>query len=631
MNIKKGLICVLSMLVLPAVLLWAQEKTVITKAEDLPKHSYQLKNKDAVAVVESRESILQLAAMVKKDLLADLEQYDIRENASLRDYYGSLRTISILEGDYQKALKYIKKQRKLADKEAQKTTIGMGTEALLNASLEHNTMDVDQLSSSITKSLEEHLGAVDFEVIREAVEDEKGYLEIISKNLLVGVLQGRVQEAINNNKGPIPEDLVMDLIGIHYSINYFVPYKEAFYAAYTSLLEKNALNVEKQDIWAERDVVLENKSEYTPVVIAVWDSGVDVPVLPKQNQWMNAREKFDGKDTDGNGYVDDVYGVAFDLKGLRDPYYLEPMAHNMEDKKLYQNHIKGLMDLQANVKSDEGSELRKYMSKIEPEEVEGFIENLNLYGNYSHGTHVAGIAAAGNDMARIMSARITFDYRSIPAPPTQEIVDNIASSYGDMITYMKSKNVRVVNMSWGDSYEGMVYVLEVNGIGENDEERKKIAKAYFTQLHDAFKVALETAPEILFVTAAGNSNDDVDFSADYPSSLNLPNLLTVGAVDIEGKKTGFTTEGESVGVYANGYEVESYVPGGDRLKFSGTSMSSPNVANVAGKMLAVNPKLRPKDLIDIIKRTATKSEEDEKVMLIHPKKAVEMALRHNAD
>ena len=54
-------------------------------------------------------------------------------------------------------------------------------------------------------------------------------------------------------------------------------------------------------------------------------------------------------------------------------------------------------------------------------------------------------------------------------------------------------------------------------------------------------------------------------------------------------------------------------------------MASPQVACLAGKIIAVNPDLSPEEVIDIIKKTATKSEEDEKVKLIHPKSAVKMA------
>jgi subtilisin family serine protease len=70
--------------------------------------------------------------------------------------------------------------------------------------------------------------------------------------------------------------------------------------------------------------------------------------------------------------------------------------------------------------------------------------------------------------------------------------------------------------------------------------------------------------------------------------------------------------------------VESYIPGGDRLKMSGTSMASPNVANLAAKILVVNPKLNPPQVIDVIRKTAEKTA-DGRRNLIDPKKAVALA------
>ena len=56
-------------------------------------------------------------------------------------------------------------------------------------------------------------------------------------------------------------------------------------------------------------------------------------------------------------------------------------------------------------------------------------------------------------------------------------------------------------------------------------------------------------------------------------------------MDQAGEATTFTSFGPTVNVYSNGFEVDSYVPGGDRLKFSGTSMASPNVVNLAAELL----------------------------------------------
>jgi subtilisin family serine protease len=133
--------------------------------------------------------------------------------------------------------------------------------------------------------------------------------------------------------------------------------------------------------------------------------------------------------------------------------------------------------------------------------------------------------------------------------------------------------------------------------------------------------AFNSAPEILFITAAGNSNSDSSFGEFIPSSIVAPNLLTTGAVDKAGDEASFTSYGPTVKVHANGYQVESYLPGGERVALSGTSMASPQVANLAAKMLAIKPSLKPAEVIQIIVDTAEPSA-DGRRRLVHPANAL---------
>ena len=90
-----------------------------------------------------------------------------------------------------------------------------------------------------------------------------------------------------------------------------------------------------------------------------------------------------------------------------------------------------------------------------------------------------------------------------------------------------------------------------------------------------------------------------------PPSLHLPNLIAVGAVNQAGDETSFTSHGDTVLVHANGYWVDSFVPGGARLKLSGTSMAAPNVVNLAAKLFALDPSLSPAQVIALIQKGAT--------------------------
>ena len=104
----------------------------------------------------------------------------------------------------------------------------------------------------------------------------------------------------------------------------------------------------------------------------------------------------------------------------------------------------------------------------------------------------------------------------------------------------------------------------------------------------------------------------------------LPNLLTVGAVDRAGDEASFTSYGRTVKLHANGYQVESFLPGGERVALSGTSMAAPQVANLAGKLLALNPKLTPPQLIKLMVDSAERTADGRRVLL-HPKNAVAAA------
>ena len=53
-------------------------------------------------------------------------------------------------------------------------------------------------------------------------------------------------------------------------------------------------------------------------------------------------------------------------------------------------------------------------------------------------------------------------------------------------------------------------------------------------------------------------------------------------------------------------------------------MASPQVANLAGKLLAVNPSLTPGKLIELIVGTAERTPDGRRV-LVHPKNAVAAA------
>ena len=550
------------------------DKIKIEKLDDLPRHTYMVKEK-VVDFLKDDAAIKKLAADVKKDLLADLDTYEITDKTTLQNMYADLGTIAIIEGDWKRYLDLVNMRIDLEDKEAAKHTMAMVGRAIASAQLK----GVENYDKNLDTEIRSMLANMPYEVVEANVKSQKGSAEMVSEALVIGSIDANLQPLLDNTGGEISQDIANGLLGPYFTLRYYIPKKEIFVAALTDYI--NAHNVVKPDIWAERNFSLDKGKDYKPVTLCVWDSGVDTNIfVPLGQMWTNKNEKLDGKDDDKDGFVDDVHGIAWSLHSDKETGLLYPIgSENMiADEDQMRAWMKGLGDMQSSIESEEATALKKHMSTLAQDQVQPFFEAIGLYGNYCHGTHVAGIAAAGNPYARLMAARITFDFHFIPELPTVEQATKDAAALVETIDYMKKNGVRAVNMSWGGNLRSIEEALETHNAGGTPEERKELARKIYTIGDTAFKNAIKNAPEILFITSAGNSNADVKFEEFYPSSYDLPNIISIGAVDQAGEETSFTSFGK-VDVYANGFEVLSYVPGGTKMKLNGTSMSSPQVLN----------------------------------------------------
>jgi subtilisin family serine protease len=587
------------------VLIFAQPpKKKITRAADVPEFQYSISGK-VEDLVRSEQAFRPFAGQVRTNVESVLRDYEIDDAATKRGLLATLVALDMLEGHDDAARRGLDEIKALEEKPAAKALSGLISRAILDARRESSDPNSPAYRKAVYAAVTRALDGLPFDVVQNDLKSTKASVEIVSESLLVGQIQASIDPVVEKTGG-LSSDLANALPGIRMVLVERIPLKDTLNEALSGYLSAHAK--EKQDIWAAREVTLEPGGQYQPVNVAVWDSGVDLAIFRDRVL----------KNSEGQPAV-----LAYDLDARKTTGSLYPLnaaqaGRYPEAKK----EMKGFSDLQANVESPESTDLKQALAKLKPDQVKPFIEELSLYSIYAHGTHVAGILTAGNPYARLVAGRITFDWKMIPDPcPSRALNDRAAAAAQDYVDFFKRNNVRVVNMSWGGSVKNYEDDMEKCAIGKDIEDRKKTAREWFEVEKSALEKAMLSAPEILFVAAAGNSNADSSFEENIPAALKVPNLLTVGAVDRAGDEASFTSYGPTVVVDANGYEVESYIPGGDRLKFSGTSMASPNVANLAAKILVVNPKLTPPQVIDVIRTTAEKTA-DGRRNLIDPKKAI---------
>lgn len=584
-------------------------KKPIESIDDLPRHTYKMAC-TLTELVTFEKSFVPFANQVRANIEHDLETYDIKDKTTLKKFYGILVTLDILAAEYEEALAGIARVRDLEDKPADKLITRLIDESIIRAGVD--IQDKKDFVQYLAQAIEQ----LPWDLVQDRIEAIKGELDMLSRNILLGIIQSQYEPGVQKSH-QIGNDIAFDLIDAYYLLEIVLPKKESMIEVLDGYIAAN--RIEKHDIWEARQIDLSQSPNLHPVTIAIWDTGVDTNIFPGR-LFVNHKEKINGRDDDANGYIDDVHGIAYTLQLDKTHEILYPIEHP-ESLHETKDLIKGLNDVQAAVASPEAAALKQRLAAMDPEEVKPFIEQIMRFALYIHGTYTAGLAVEANPYARILVARLTDDYRMVPLPATIEKSKKWAGMLREVINYFRANNVRVVNMSWTGRLRARENNLEVNAIGKDADERARMAREMFDIEKQALFEAMKNAPEILFVTSAGNEDDDVAFEDHYPNAFDLANLLVVGAVDQAGDETSFTSFGRTVDVYANGFEVESYIPGGEKLPGSGTSAASPNAANLAAKLLAVEPSLTPDAVIALIREGADQNENGR--LLINPKRSLE--------
>lgn len=201
-----------------------------------------------------------------------------------------------------------------------------------------------------------------------------------------------------------------------------------------------------------------------------------------------------------------------------------------------------------------------------------------------HGTHVAGIIGAdGNNGIGI--AGINWKVQIMPLKflgrgGYGNVKDAIEAINYAIDRKKNGVNLRVINASWGSTSRSQA-------------------------LEDAIRAAGEAG--ILFVAAAGNSSTDNDKRAHYPSNYDLPNMISVAALDRNDQLASFSNFGaKTVHIAAPGREIDSTWLNDAYREASGTSMAAPQVAGIAALILANEPKLSMTKLRERILKSVDK-------------------------
>lgn len=192
-------------------------------------------------------------------------------------------------------------------------------------------------------------------------------------------------------------------------------------------------------------------------------------------------------------------------------------------------------------------------------------DSNDVTDDHGHGTHVAGIIGGVDGVSPRVSLMI-LKYYDPEAYPTDNLANTIAA-----IRYAVKMGADIINYSAG-------------GGVKNLEEL------------DALKWAQESG--VLVIAAAGNEGLDSDFFPFYPADYDLPNILSVTAVDQYDELLRTSNYGvRSVALAAPGKNIYSTLPNGQHGYLTGSSQATAFVTGVAALLIAREPHLRNPELL----------------------------------
>ncbi len=155
------------------------------------------------------------------------------------------------------------------------------------------------------------------------------------------------------------------------------------------------------------------------------------------------------------------------------------------------------------------------------------------------------------------------------------------------ITRQIERGSTVINLSWG----------RIDG-------HPDLAAAY----RRFFEEMSERHPNVLFVCSGGNNGEPIDGSRRWPSGLDLPNMITVGALNNDGTTASFASRS------SDNYEITLAAPGasvvvgvdgdGNPVRQDGSSFAAPHVAGAAAMLRSINPHLTAGEIKTILSNTA---------------------------
>jgi subtilisin family serine protease len=250
-------------------------RLVVHDRSELPRHDYPLTEPAASLLLTDDEAFDKLAGVVRQDTEETLRQYDIQDKTILRDFYAVLRDLALLRGDGATALNYDSRIRMATGDLSSKLLSGLIQDSVAMAMMSGTVPGQRQVA--YRENLSQQLAAMPWDTVRRDIKAMKERAETPNRpNLLTGMIQASI-DPIAEQTGSITWQAAADLISVRVYQRLINGYQAETVAALDGYVRSHMLT--EPDIWSARSVALEQDNGLTPVLVAVWDEGIDASLF----------------------------------------------------------------------------------------------------------------------------------------------------------------------------------------------------------------------------------------------------------------------------------------------------------------------------------------------------------------
>jgi hypothetical protein len=381
----------------------ANSKKKVTSQADLPRFTYPIKGSASDLLQSDDATFNAFASKVRADLDGTFRDYEVGDKATLRLLLQAKLDLQQFAGENQAALETLTSLRAEGEKPAARFTTGLFTSAVLKAAIETKSSSGPDFEKSFAKYYQNAIDPLPWAVVQDSVRSELSNDQLYGKAFVIGEVKEDIDPSVAKS-GAADAPQAWQLIGYRNALRYLQLRASSAADALRSYVA--AHNVRKPDIWAAREVTLTADRKLTPVLVGIWDLGVDVSVFGDQVF------------TDPLPTASGTHGLAYDDQGNRSQSWLLPLTPRQQQyTTTFRKELQGYFDSDDGIDSPEAKVFREKVNASTPDQIHELFETFKVLEQYAHGTHVAGIAVRGNPAARLVVIRLLDDVDNLPFPP----------------------------------------------------------------------------------------------------------------------------------------------------------------------------------------------------------------------